>query len=105
VQSQSIQPPALSRFLGYFSLRRLAVMPFARAFPPIRPSATAAAVLAVLGSDVLNLACRDPHDMDRVADYIGGAFFALRASGHQSRSSISQLNTTFDAGLGTFDGL
>jgi hypothetical protein len=28
----------------------------------------------------------NPHDMDRVADYIGGALFAFRASGHYWRT-------------------
>jgi len=30
----------------------------------------------------LNLARRDPHDMDGVADHVGGALLAFRASGH-----------------------
>jgi hypothetical protein len=42
-----------------------------------------AGVLAVLGCRVLNLAGSNPHAMDGVADYIGGALLAFRASGHQ----------------------
>jgi len=44
----------------------------------MRPSG---GVLAVLGGGVFNLASGDPHDMDCVAYYIGGALFAFRASG------------------------
>jgi hypothetical protein len=50
------------------SLRRLAVIPSARAFPPMRPSATAAAFL-------LNLARGYPADHDGVADGVGWALF------------------------------
>jgi len=60
------------------SFRLFADIPSARAFPPMRPSG---GVLAVLGGGVFNLASGDPHDMDCVADYIGGALFAFRASG------------------------
>jgi hypothetical protein len=57
---------------------------FTRAFPPFRPSATAAGVLPLIlrGRDVvLDLAGRDPHDVDGVADHVGRTAFTFGASG------------------------
>src|SRR2546430_15947758 len=81
---------SFQRFFAAFlaiSDRRLALMPSARALPPMRPSATAAAFLpsSVVRSSISPGG--DPHDMDRVADYIGGALLAFRASGHSLTSS------------------
>src|ERR1700683_3317341 len=44
---------------------------------------------------VLNLPRRDPHDMDGVAYYIGGALLAFGATGHRSNSRLAA--TTFGA--------
>src|SRR5215471_20881840 len=41
-------------------------------------------ILAVIGDRVLDLAGRDPHDVDRVADHVAGAALAFGASGHTS---------------------
>jgi hypothetical protein len=49
---------------------------------PHAPQRHGGGVLATLGGCILNLAGRDPHDVDRVADYIGGALLAFRASWH-----------------------
>lgn len=60
-------------------------MPSARAFPPMRPRATAAAFLP---SDfgrrgvIRNLACRDLGDQDGVAVHVGVALFAFWSSWH-----------------------
>jgi hypothetical protein len=35
-----------------------------------------------LSNGLFNLAGRHPHDMDGVADHVGGALLAFRASGH-----------------------
>jgi hypothetical protein len=35
-----------------------------------------------LAKILLSLTCRNPHNVDRVADHVGGALFAFRASGH-----------------------
>jgi hypothetical protein len=55
------------------------------AFRPRLPAHAAqrdgSGVLAVLRSDVLNLAGRDLGDPDDVADSVGGAFFALGPRG------------------------
>jgi hypothetical protein len=63
-------------FAAFFaiSLRRLAVMPSARAFPPIRPSATAAAFVPSSVVRFVNLARGNPADHDGVADGVGEAF-------------------------------
>jgi hypothetical protein len=37
----------------------------------------------------LYLPRRDPHDMDRVADHVGGALFAFRTSGHSCSLMLS----------------
>src|SRR5207253_2267035 len=59
----------LAAFLA-ISFRRLADIPSARALPPMRHGG---GVLAVIRGQVVNLAGCDPHDMNRVADYIGRA--------------------------------
>jgi hypothetical protein len=38
--------------------------------------------LILRGSVILDLAGRDPHDVDGVADHVTGAFFAFRSSRH-----------------------
>src|SRR4051794_15227474 len=48
------------------------------------PQCNGGGVLAVLGGDVLDLASGDTGDHDGVADGVGWALFAFRASGHQS---------------------
>jgi hypothetical protein len=62
-------------------------MPLARALPPMRPSATAAAFLPSSVIQVLNLASRNPADHDGVADGVGRALSAFRASGLELLSS------------------
>src|SRR4051812_37868892 len=59
------------------SVRRLAVMPSARGFPPMCPRSQRGDVLAALGGDVLNLAGSNPHDIDSVSDRVGGALLLL----------------------------
>src|SRR5713101_799546 len=52
-------------------------------FPAFAAKFDSRLVLAVLGfSRFLHLACRDPHDMDRVADNIRGALLTFRTLGH-----------------------
>src|SRR5882672_9028583 len=67
------------------SFRRLADMPSVRAFPPLRPSVTAAGSCPSIRWRLFaDLAGGNPHDMDRVDDHIGGTFFAFRASWHRA---------------------
>jgi hypothetical protein len=74
---------ALAAFLA-ISDRFLAVMPSARAFPPMRPSA---GILAALGRGCfLNLTSSNPADHDGGSDRVGGAFLAFRASWHHRPS-------------------
>src|SRR5258705_13391629 len=74
---------AFAAFLA-ISFRRLADMPSARAFPPLRPSATAAGSLPSSsgGGTSSVVAGRDPHDVGGVADHVGGGGHAFGDSGH-----------------------
>jgi hypothetical protein len=66
------------------SFRRLGDMPLARASPPLRLSATAAGSFPsdFGGRHVIgNLAGRDPHDVDGVADHVGGTALAFWGRG------------------------
>src|SRR6266568_6172683 len=86
-------PTLFGRLLSYFFplLGRHPRSPRLAAHAPQRHGG---GVLAVLGGDVLDLAGGDLGDHDGVADGVGRALLALRASGHRGyplRQSISLL--------------
>jgi len=75
--------PATERTLRAISARRSGVICAARAFPPLLPS-SAAALLARFGFEFLGFfAGRDPHDLDGVADHVGGALLTSGSARHQ----------------------
>jgi len=72
-----LPPSYLSGFFGNLSTA------LGRKFGSTRCPAFQATLAGVFQSwVVLNLPRRDPHDIDRVADHVGGALLAFRASGH-----------------------
>jgi hypothetical protein len=74
--------------LSQLFARRTGVLAFARAVPPFFPSAFAAGSFPSSGGEGLSfLACCNGHDSDGVADDVGGALLALRASGRYGAST------------------
>jgi hypothetical protein len=76
-----LTPSPLRGLLSYFlaPLGRHAFSPCLTAHPAQRHGG---GVLAVLGERFLDLARRDPHDMDGVANHVGRTLLAFRACGH-----------------------
>jgi hypothetical protein len=62
-------------------------------------SAFACVFFAWIGLRILDFPRRDPHDMDRVADYVGRAFLTFGASRHEGASPnrTESLNSIFCA--------
>ena len=55
------------------------------------PSFRSVEILSFAGGCVWNFPRRNPHDVDGVADHIGGAFLALGSLGHGSNITRSRI--------------